>query len=150
MLSQLDQEGNENPILFLSKKFSDGELKWSTIEKECAAIIWGLGKLRYYLDGNVLLKIETDHNPLVWLQQNAGNNPRLLRWSLAIQHLNIVIKHRKGALNVNADVLSRVFENERQTVSEVAEGHTTPGETDTRVPRTSKNSEKPIVQQNEA
>ncbi|MCD8665722.1 hypothetical protein LUD23_29795, partial [Klebsiella pneumoniae] len=39
--------------------------------------------------------IETDHNPLVWLKMNAGNNPRLLRWSLAIQHQNVTIQHRK-------------------------------------------------------
>lgn len=124
VLSQVDDDGNENPVLFLSKKFSPSEIKYCVTEKECASIIWGLQKLKHYIDGNVCLKVETDHNPLVWLQQCSGNNPRLMRWSLAIQHLNIKIKHRKGNLNINADILSRVYENELQAVPELAERRT--------------------------
>ncbi|GFQ94585.1 retrovirus-related Pol polyprotein from transposon 412 [Trichonephila clavata] len=36
-----------------------------------------------------------DHNPLVWLKNNAGNNGRLLRWALALQSFNFTIMHKR-------------------------------------------------------
>ncbi|GFV71878.1 retrovirus-related Pol polyprotein from transposon 17.6 [Trichonephila clavipes] len=49
----------------------------------------------------------TDHNPLVWLKNNAGNNGQLLRWALALQSFNFAITHKKGKDNLNVDCLSR-------------------------------------------
>ncbi|GFX95835.1 retrovirus-related Pol polyprotein from transposon 297 [Trichonephila clavipes] len=59
-------ENEEHPIMFLSKKLSLAEQKYSTTEKECAAIIFALQKLKCYLDGHQKFVIQTDHNPLVW------------------------------------------------------------------------------------
>ncbi|GFW95159.1 hypothetical protein TNCV_313631 [Trichonephila clavipes] len=49
----------------LSKKLSLAEQKYSTSEKECAAIIFAVQKLKCYLDGHQKFVIQTDHNPLV-------------------------------------------------------------------------------------
>ena len=35
-------------------------------------------------------------------------SPRLVRWALALQHLNIVVKYHQGCNNSNADALSRM------------------------------------------
>ncbi|GFV87929.1 retrovirus-related Pol polyprotein from transposon 297 [Trichonephila clavipes] len=59
-------ENEEHPIMFLSKKLSLAEQKYSTTEKECAAIIFAVQKLKFYLDGHQKFAIQTDHNPLVW------------------------------------------------------------------------------------
>ncbi|GFS64497.1 retrovirus-related Pol polyprotein from transposon 297 [Trichonephila clavipes] len=69
-------ENEEHPIMFLSKKLSLAEQKYSTTEKECAAIIFAVQKLKCYLDGHQKFVIQTDHNPLVWLEKNTGTNPR--------------------------------------------------------------------------
>ncbi|KAF8768490.1 Retrovirus-related Pol polyprotein like [Argiope bruennichi] len=106
VMSQLDSEGKEHPILYLSKKFSDAEKKYSTTEKECASIVYAIKKLKFYLDGQHFT-IVTDHNPLVWLKTNAGNNPRLMRWSLALQPYNYTVTHKPGSKHQNADGLSR-------------------------------------------
>ncbi|GFW35243.1 retrovirus-related Pol polyprotein from transposon 297 [Trichonephila clavipes] len=45
-------ENEEHPIMFLSKKLSLAEQKYSTTEKECAAIIFAVQKLKCYLDGH--------------------------------------------------------------------------------------------------
>ncbi|GBM50243.1 Retrovirus-related Pol polyprotein from transposon 297 [Araneus ventricosus] len=87
--------GEEHPILYLSKKFSGPEKSYSATERECAAIIFAIKKLRYYLDGQKF-KIETDHNPIVWIKTNAGNNPRLMRWALSLQPFNYTIVPRPG------------------------------------------------------
>ncbi|GFW94634.1 hypothetical protein TNCV_4246741 [Trichonephila clavipes] len=59
-------ENEEHPILFLSRKLSFAEQKYSTTEKEYAAIIFAVQKLKCYLDGHQKFVIQTDHNPLVW------------------------------------------------------------------------------------
>ncbi|GBN99280.1 Retrovirus-related Pol polyprotein from transposon 17.6 [Araneus ventricosus] len=99
--------GEEHPILYLSGKFSGPEKRYSATERECAAIIFAIKKLRYYLDGQQF-KIETDHNTLVWLKTNTGNNPRLMRWALALQQFNYTIVHRPGKEIAHVDCLSRL------------------------------------------
>ncbi|GFW63845.1 retrovirus-related Pol polyprotein from transposon 297 [Trichonephila clavipes] len=59
-------ENEEHPIMFLSKKLSLAEQQYSTTEKECAAIIFAVQKLKCYLDGHQKFVIQTDHNLLVW------------------------------------------------------------------------------------
>ncbi|GBL73352.1 Retrovirus-related Pol polyprotein from transposon 297 [Araneus ventricosus] len=106
VLSQRNDKGEEHPVLFLSKKFTDAQRKYGTTGNECAAIIYAITKLRYYLDGQQFT-IETDHNPLVWLNSNAGANQRLVRWSLALQPFRYKVKHKAGKKHLNADALSR-------------------------------------------
>ncbi|GFY29799.1 retrovirus-related Pol polyprotein from transposon 17.6 [Trichonephila clavipes] len=84
VLGQRNDRGGKHPILYLSKKFSDAEKVYGTTEKECAAIVYAVKKLNCYLDGQQKFIIQTNHNPLVWLKTNAGTNPRLMRWSLAL------------------------------------------------------------------
>ncbi|GFU12259.1 retrovirus-related Pol polyprotein from transposon 297 [Trichonephila clavipes] len=83
VLTQLTEQGEEHPILYLSKKFSEVEKRYCTTEKECASIVFAIKRLHYYLDGNSFL-VMTDHNPLVWLNRNVSSNPRLMRWALAL------------------------------------------------------------------
>ncbi|GFW84320.1 retrovirus-related Pol polyprotein from transposon 297 [Trichonephila clavipes] len=87
VLTQLTEQGEEHPILYLSKKFSEVEKRYCTTEKECASIVFAIKRLHYYLDGNSFL-VMTDHNPLVWLNRNVSSNPRLMRWALALQPYN--------------------------------------------------------------
>ncbi|GFW61173.1 retrovirus-related Pol polyprotein from transposon 297 [Trichonephila clavipes] len=100
-------EGEEHPIVFLSKKFSKAEQNYSTVERELAAIIFGLKRLKHYLDGQKFI-IETDHNPLRYLNKMGSTNPRLQRWALSLQPFNFEIKHKPGRLHGNADGLSRL------------------------------------------
>ncbi|GFW28909.1 retrovirus-related Pol polyprotein from transposon 297 [Trichonephila clavipes] len=117
VLTQLTEQGEEHPILYLSKKFSEVEKRYCTTEKECASIVFAIKRLHYYLDGNSFL-VMTDHNPLVWLNRNVRSNPRLMRWALALQPYNFRIVHRSGKSHKNADSLSRpVIDNYEWTVT---------------------------------
>ncbi|KAG8185734.1 hypothetical protein JTE90_000721 [Oedothorax gibbosus] len=121
VLSQLaDNETEEHPIIYLSKKFTSVEKRYSVSEKECAAIIFAVSKLKCYLDGN-FFQIVTDHNPLVWLNTHASSNARLryiilqplLQRYIATLTLycNLLILKlfiERGKLHQNADGLSRI------------------------------------------
>lgn len=106
VLSQVNPEGDEHPIMYLSRKLLPREVAYATIEKECLAIVWALQKLQPYLYGRKFTVV-TDHNPLSWLYRVSGDNGKLLRWSLALQQYDFTIQHKKGSEHGNADGLSR-------------------------------------------
>ncbi|GBO35830.1 hypothetical protein AVEN_195423-1 [Araneus ventricosus] len=73
VLSQITENDKEHRIVYLSRKFSDVGKRYCVSEKECAGIIFGIQRLKYYLDGQAFT-IVTDHNPLTWLKTNASEN----------------------------------------------------------------------------
>ena len=97
----------DHPIVYCSRKLLDREKKLSTTEKECLGIVWAVETLRPYLYGNHFY-IETDHNPLVWLNKCKDMNQKLLRWSLILQQYSFTIRHKSGVNHKNADALSRM------------------------------------------
>ncbi|GFY63106.1 retrovirus-related Pol polyprotein from transposon 17.6 [Trichonephila inaurata madagascariensis] len=55
VLAQRNDRGEEHPILYLSKKFSDAEKVYCTTEKECAAIVYAVKKIVTLMDSRNLL-----------------------------------------------------------------------------------------------
>ena len=99
-------EGESFPIMFASRKLLPRESRYSTIERECLALIWGIGKFQVYLYGNTFV-LQTDHRPLEYLRNCKIKNGRLMRWALQLQPYSFVIEAIKGSQNVGADFLSR-------------------------------------------
>ncbi len=97
-------QGNEKPVVYLSRKLLPRETLYSAVEKECLAIKWALESLRYYLFGREF-SLETDHRALTWLHSMKDHNGRVMRWYLSQQPFKV--RHRPGRLNVVADYLSR-------------------------------------------
>ena len=110
VLSQVDNMGKDHPVAYYSKKLLPREVRYSTVEKECLAIRLATDFFRVYLLGR-LFTIQTDHRALQWPDRLKDTNPRLARWSLALQPYQFVVEHRAGILNGNADALSRVAAN---------------------------------------
>ena len=106
VLSQTTKNGEEYPVAFASRKFLPREKNYSVIEKECLAIVWSLQVFHVYLYGQEFC-IETDHQPLSWLERMKNSNQRLTRWALAVQPYRFKMSHRPGSKNGNADGLSR-------------------------------------------
>jgi hypothetical protein len=109
ILQQDDARGFPRPVAFTSSKLTLSQRRsWSTIEKECYAIIYALKKWRCFIYG-VPTTVITDHNPLTFLTERAPNNSKLMRWLLAIQELNNVrYVYRAGVHNEAADCLTRM------------------------------------------
>ena len=77
------------------------------VEKECLAVKLGIQAFSVYLLGRKFT-VQTDHHSLRWLHSFKDNNPRLSRWSLALQQYTFEVTHRPGKANANADSLSRM------------------------------------------
>lgn len=110
------------PIGYYSRTLNSAEKNYSTIEKELLAIIDCTKHFRPYLFGKHFT-IETDHNPLVWLDKLKEPNSRLVRWKLKLSEFDYEIKYKKGKENLVADALSRieVNNNEIETMSTTPE-----------------------------
>ncbi len=98
--------GEERPVLYLSRKLSKRETRYSTVEKECLAIRWAVLTLRYYLLGREFT-LCSDHAPLQWLHHMKDTNVRITRWYLALQPFKFKVIHRPGVQMAVADFLSR-------------------------------------------
>ncbi|KAJ1143845.1 hypothetical protein NDU88_010147 [Pleurodeles waltl] len=118
VLAQLNEEGRDQPVVFISRRLLPREQRWSAIEREAFAVVWALKKLRPYLFGTHFL-VQTDHRPLRWLMQMRGENPKLLRWSISLQGMGFTVEHRPGVDHANADGLSRYFRLSDESSQEV-------------------------------
>ena len=107
ILCQKGKDGEEHPVAYASRKLQPREQKLSTTEKECLGIVWAVELFRYYLYGRTFT-LQTDHNPLVWLNQVRDKSRKLLRWSVTLQEYDMVIEHKSGRNHCNVDALSRV------------------------------------------
>lgn len=109
VLSQ-GQISNDKPIAYASRTLSDTEARYSTIERECLAIIWAVKHFRPYLYGRKFI-IYTDHKPLSWLEAQQDSSSKLTRWRLRLLDYDYDIVYKKGKQNTNADALSRIKVN---------------------------------------
>ena len=121
VLSQYDDKGQERPIAFYSRKLLPREERYSVVEKECLAIKLATHAFRVYLLGRPFT-IQTDHRALEWLNRLKDNNPRLTRWSLALQPYAYTVQYRAGIVNGNADALSRAYSNPESATSSQEKG----------------------------
>ena len=104
LLQEVD--GLKHPVCYASRKLLPRETRYSTIERELLAIVWGIQKFQLYLYGKRFF-LETDHQPLTYLYTSQPQNHRLLRWALILQQYDVTVLSIKGSDNHLADFLSR-------------------------------------------
>ena len=83
--------------------------RWTTIEKECYAIVRTFEKFEYLLR-DIPFVLMTDHENLTYL--NVPKSYKVLHWKLSIQEYDFRISHVAGTTNVVADCFSRLLSDE--------------------------------------
>ena len=66
VLSHWMEDGSEKPIAFASRSLSQAERKYSQLEKEGLAVVFGVSKFQLYLLGRNFT-ILSDHKPLQYI-----------------------------------------------------------------------------------
>ncbi len=112
MLSQTDSDGHEYMVMCCSRSLNylnKHENKYSSYKGECLAAVWGSCRkiYRHFLHGCWFILV-TDHEPLKWLKGSARLEGAHARWACMLQEYDFEIIHMAGALNANANALSRM------------------------------------------
>jgi len=106
ILTQKDEHEFDR-VAFASRKLSDSQKAWATIEKESYAALWSLQNYRNWIYG-ADITVHSDLNPLTYVTESAPNSAKLMRWALALQELNVKFMFKPGRINAAADCLSRL------------------------------------------
>ena len=101
-----------DPIAYASRTLNKHEINYSQIDKEGAAIIFGLKKFNQYLLGCHFI-ISTDNKALRTIfDLNTATSPiagsRLVWWSLFLSQYNYSIQFKSSSEHYNGDMLSRL------------------------------------------
>ena len=113
------QENEFKIIAYSSINFNRDQQGYSTIEKELAAIRFGVKTFRGFLLGQFFI-LYTDHQPLIYLHNMRIVDARLARTLEDLANYNFEIRYVPGKKNVAADTMSRFIhlnnENDNQKV----------------------------------
>ena len=66
VLLQEDEVGIDHPVCYYSRKFNRCQRNYSTVEKECLALILALQHFEVYVGSGSPVTVYSDHNPLVF------------------------------------------------------------------------------------
>ncbi|KAA3479690.1 reverse transcriptase [Gossypium australe] len=90
-----DSERKEKVIYYLSKKFTECEMRYLPIEKLCCALIWTTRRLRQYMLYHTTLLI-SKLDPLNYMMESTALNGRMARWQILLSEFDIVYVSQKA------------------------------------------------------
>lgn len=99
------------PVAYASKSLSDTQQRYSQIEKELYAVLYGCERFHQYVFGLNSFIIETDHKPLISIVKKNFElcPPRLQRMLLGLQRYDFQLVYKRGKDLHIADTLSRAY-----------------------------------------
>ncbi|XP_059420209.1 uncharacterized protein K02A2.6-like [Carassius carassius] len=112
VLSHVMEDGSEKPLGFMSRTLTPAEKRYSQLDKEGLAVIFGIKRFHKYIYGRTF-KITTDHKPLISLFHEKKpvpqmGSPRVQRWVTLLRAYEYKIIYKPGQEHTNADALSRL------------------------------------------
>jgi RNase H-like domain found in reverse transcriptase len=108
VLTQLNLNGDQHPIAFLSKTFSETERKYKIYDRELLGIIQALKEWRHYIQGSGHTTIVySNHKNLTYFRTAQKLNDQQARWSLYLSGFDLKLIHLPGIKMVQSNALSR-------------------------------------------
>ncbi|XP_038139940.1 uncharacterized protein K02A2.6-like [Cyprinodon tularosa] len=112
ILSHIMEDGSEKPLGFMSRTLTPAEKRYSQLDKEGLAIMFGIKRFHKYIYGR-MFTISTDHKPLISLFHEKKPvpqmcSPRVQRWATLLRAYEYKIIYKPGKEHANADALSRL------------------------------------------
>ena len=110
-LLQIQSDGRKAPVMYASRTLTDQEKRFSQIEKEALALVWGCDRFESFLLGrDEPFTIETDHKPLVTIlnkQDLDQSPPRIQSFKMRTMKFYFQVVYVPGRELQVADALSR-------------------------------------------
>ncbi|KAA3462089.1 RNA-directed DNA polymerase (Reverse transcriptase), Ribonuclease H-like protein [Gossypium australe] len=96
VLSQHGESGRKEIVIYyLSKKFTECETRYSSIDKLCCAPIWTTRRLRQYMMYHTTWLI-SKLDPLKYMLELTALNGRMARWQILLYEFDIVNVNQKA------------------------------------------------------
>ena len=96
ILGQHDETGRkEQAIYYLSKKFTDYESRYSSLEKMCCALAWTVQRLRQYMFYHTTWLI-AKLDPIKFIYEKPSLSERIARWQVLLLEFDIVYVSQKA------------------------------------------------------
>ncbi|CAC5406110.1 unnamed protein product [Mytilus coruscus] len=97
-------------VEFASRSMTETDIRYTNIEKELLAILFGLERFHHYTYGKHVL-VESDHKPLKAIVKKplANTPPRLQRMLLRLRTYDFSVNYKSGKLMFVPDMLSRAY-----------------------------------------
>jgi len=107
VLLQEQPDQSTRTVGYWSRSLNAAEMKYSTTERDCLAVVWASLLLRRYVEGTHFT-VGTDHAALMWMLHMDGAHGRLALWLLRLAEFEYVVQTRPGASHDAADTMSRI------------------------------------------
>ena len=107
-------KGQNRTVAFVSKSLTEGQLRWSVIQKEAYAIFYCCTHLEHLLRDRHFI-IMTDHKNLTFM--SLDSNAMVIRWYIALQEFDYSLVYVPGPQNATADAMSRLCVNRLTTTT---------------------------------
>ena len=110
VLTQIQPGGEERPVAYWSRSFTDAESRYSVSEKEALSAVNAVEHWRMYLWGR-FFKLKTDHSALTTLLSPKASNragARIARWQSRLLPFSYTVEYKPGHTIPVADALSRL------------------------------------------
>ena len=96
ILGQHDETGRkEQVIYYLSKKVTDYESKYSSLEKMCCALAWAAQRLRQYMLYHTTWLI-TRLDPIKYIFEKPSLSERIAKWQVLLSEFDILYVSQKA------------------------------------------------------
>lgn len=112
VLSHIYKDGVERPIQFASQTLSPTQQRYSQIDREAYAIIFGIRKFYQYVFGRKFILV-TDNKPLSQIFAPDKGLPlmsatRMQHYAIFLESFDYQLRVKKSKDNANADAMSRL------------------------------------------
>lgn len=111
VLAQLNDAGNENPTIFISKTLGKAGRNYSQSDRMGLTVMFAMDQSHGYITGQHVT-VTTDHQPLLGIL--SANYPvtavlsPCIRWSVKLSAYDYDLVYRHGKDNQNVDALSKL------------------------------------------
>ena len=85
---------NGLPVASASRKLTESEQKWSTLDKETMAIVWSVEKFQSFLLGREFV---TDHRHIQFLFKSDKVVDKVHRWRSRLSDFSFTVEYVKGS-----------------------------------------------------
>ena len=117
-MAQEDDDGNEQPVYYVSRTLKDAETRYPRIEKACLVVIYASQRLKRYFSAYQILLVTKSHPIKAFLHQPLIIG-RIAQWLVLLSQYDIGLKIPKAIKSqVIADLLEQFPGEEESSLNE--------------------------------